>query len=311
MKKKERSKPSSDSSGSEKREFADSTNAPVPSRKRIGRTVSRIWKRYKTRLIVVITGALIITSIISIVANRESGSQEAASGPDPLTRDLSDTNQVLDDFLISNLGALQAEQLQSIRIFGHIVEGETRREFSVVKKRPNLAYLKLYLDRGVELTYGMDGGRVWRRIDAPGTTPKEEWASEEAARNLQSMTHFFSPLIDIALQQRGLVESITFSEELGFDTIAIRFLNERAGVQSVAHLDAEDFSLLSRLDFLADGEIRRSNFSDFRMIDGFRFPFLIATEIDSVEQQVVEIDRMTLNPGVISEFFEPPSSLKE
>jgi hypothetical protein len=311
MKKKERSKPSSDSPEIGKREFADSTNAPVPSRKRIGRTVRRIWKRYGNRLIIVVTGALIITAIVSVVANRESNSQEASSGPDPLARDLSNKNQVLDDFLISNLGALQAEQLQSIRIFGQIIEGETRREFSVVKKRPNLAYLKLYLDRGVELTYGMDGGRVWRRIDAPGATPEEGWASEEATRDLQTMTYFFSPLIDIALQRRELVESIAFSTELGFDTIAIRFMNERAGVQSVAHLDAKDLSLLSRFDFPADGKVRRSNFSDFQVIEGFRFPFMISTELDAVEQQVVEIDRMTLNPGVISEFFEPPSGLDD
>ncbi|NBB80005.1 MAG: hypothetical protein GVY36_11275 [Verrucomicrobia bacterium] len=311
MKKQEPTNRSSDSTTGKTREFADSTNPPVRSKKLFASGLRRFLKRYRTLLIVLITGALVVTAIYSVVSERGASSNESASTDKPFSdSDLLNQNEFLDAFLLNNLGGLEAEKLQSIRVVGQIVDGEASREFTAVKKRPNLAYLRLYLDQGVNLTYGMNGGRIWRRINAPGSSAKEEWATEDEARELQSMTNFFSPLISVALQQRELVKSIENSDELGRPTIAVQFRNEQTGDKSVAHLDPVDLSPLVRFDHLADGRIRRSDFSEFRMIEGFRFPCSIVTQIEDAEQKAIKIDRIALNPGVLSEFFEPPSSLE-
>lgn len=311
MKKKDPSNRSGDSNTGEKREFAESTNPPVRSRKRFASGLRRFLKRNKTLLIVLVTGALIVTAVFSIFSDQSAGSPESNSSGDVARSDEPfDQNELLNEFLIKNLGGLEAEQLQSIRIVGQIGEGDVGREFTAIKKRPDLAYLKLYLDQRVEVTYGMNGGRVWRRVLAPGAPPTEEWAPEDAARELQSMTHFFSPLVNVALQRRDLVESIEYSDQLGYETIAVRFFNEQAGIPSVAHLDPADLSLLARFDHITSDRVSRSDFADFHTIEGFRFPYSIVTQIDGVQRQSIKIDRMTLNPGVISDFFEPPSGLK-
>lgn len=311
MNEKEPDNPSGDSTDRNKRAFADSTNPPVRSKQRFASRLRRFFKRYRTPLVILVTGALAVAAVISIVSDREETSEEPAPrSVAPASDKPLDQNQLLNAFLLKNLGGLDAEQLQSIRIVGEIGGGDTSRQFTAIKKRPNLAYLKLYLDQGAELTYGMNGGRVWRRINAPGSSTTEEWAPEDAARDLQSMTYFFSPLINTALHRRDSVESIEFSDALGHETIAIRFFNEQAGVESVAHLDPEDLSLLVRFDHLTDGRVSRSDFSDFRVIEGFRFPFSIVNQFDGIERQSIKIDRMALNPGVISDFFEPPSGLK-
>lgn len=298
---------SDDPTDGKPREFADSANPYIKRKKGF----FGFLKRNRTLLIIIGTAALVVAAFMSVVSDPATSPQERTR-PNEATAsvDLLDKNRLLDNFLVKNMGGLQAEQLQSIRIAGSITDNKGIRQFMVVKKRPNLAYLKIYLDQGMEITYGMNGNRIWRRLSAPGGKEQETWATDEEAHGLQSMTYFFSSLIDIALNHRELVESIEFSEQLGFQTIAVQFLNPRNDTKAVAHIDPDDLSLLAQFDSLPDGRPSRTNFADFRIIDGFRFPFSITTLIDGEYHQTVEMDKLTLNPGVISDYFNPPGSLE-
>jgi hypothetical protein len=65
-----------------------------------------------------------------------------------------------------NCNAPLLANTQTIRVTGHMVNGDNRQAFSLIKKRPDRM---LYtVDRGShEMTFGASGDTVWRRIRAP------------------------------------------------------------------------------------------------------------------------------------------------
>ena len=292
-------KPSNSGADRTTREFAESTNPMVKQGKRSRvSAVKRFFRRYKIPLILILLLPLVIASAVSVfssfsdVPEQEVAEDETFTSAAPINSD-----EFLDAYLLKNVGGLEADGLRSVRLAGRFVNEDSEQAFTVIKKYPNFAYIKFYLPRGYEITYGSEGDRIWSRLDGPGAPSKVEWASDEIERNLKPLTNFFAPLVEVALRQRGLVRSIEWSAELGIETIAVTFANPFADYQSVAHVDPEDFSIVTRFDHLSETDIRRVDFDDFQVESGYRFPYSVTYSSDQGETQVIDIDKITLNPG--------------
>jgi hypothetical protein len=305
-------KPSNSGADRATREFAESSNPMVKQGKRsLASVVKRFLRKYKIPLILIVLLPLVIASVISVFSSFSDVPEQEAVEGETFTSDASvNPDEILDAYLLKNVGALEADGLRSVRLGGRFVSEDSEQAFTVIKKYPNFAYIKFYLPRGYEITYGSEGDRIWSRLDGPGAPSKVEWASDEIERNLKPLTNFFAPLVEVALRQRDLVRSIEWSGELGVETIAVAFEHPFEDYLSVAHIDPETLSVLSRFDHLSEMDIRRVDFDDFRVEAGYRFPHSITYSSDQGETQLVDIDKITLNQGVISDLFNPPEGLE-
>lgn len=69
-------------------------------------------------------------------------------------------------YLSVNCNAPLLANTQTIRVTGHMMNGDNRQAFSMITKRPDR--MLFTVNRGShEMTFGVSGDTVWRRIRAP------------------------------------------------------------------------------------------------------------------------------------------------
>lgn len=69
-------------------------------------------------------------------------------------------------YLAVNCNATLLEQTQTIRVAGHMINDDSKEAFTLIKKRPDKIRFTITRDSH-QMTFGVSGDTVWRRIRTP------------------------------------------------------------------------------------------------------------------------------------------------
>jgi hypothetical protein len=223
-----------------------------------------------------------------------------------------DADLILDTFADKNFGAGGSESLRSVSVGGEISIGGEAKPFHMLKKRPELALLRIELMDNAVATYGVNPGTVWLRVSVGQQEDDISELEGEEAESIRSIGRFLTPLADLAAlaKPRGArVISLSVSEESDQELLQIEFKGVDEGTRHISYLTKDTLREIRRLDYVEGNEPKQSVFSDFRAVSGIWFPHL--TEVFSGGEliQEISIEKLQVNPGVISSVFELPSDL--
>lgn len=172
--------------------------------------------------------------------------------------------------------------------------GEEQR-LLLFKLRPNRFRLAVLVDGVTRYILGFDGAHYWQQV--PGQAV--QLLKPEAMGERRYLGEFADALF--AEEGNG------YGFERGEDGVAgdqkfYRVAVRRAdGSKYVAHVDMQTFRETGREN--ADGSVTR--YSDFRAVAGVTVGFHEEVTDSQGHKGVLEVTRMTPNPGLIQTFFEP------
>ena len=197
------------------------------------------------------------------------------------------------------------EQIQSVRFDGrlHLREGAVR--FVAFKKKPDYCKVVIMTGGGSRLALAYDGTDPWQ-LDTGGAEPQPVHMPPAEARNfIRDATiggHLLYPLIE-----GKTIKLAGFGEVGGRRCYEIEVVLP-GGQRILSSLDISDLSERHQVTVNAvNGLVERTTFSDFRVIDGVRFPFASVMESDGEVVHRVEMLDIQVNRGVMPWMFQRPS----
>jgi len=282
--------------------------SPYTNTKRSGGKPSALQKSLKRMLFLsafVLTGAGIYSLITYILEDKNTtvevelpyGTIDQLIDPEVFTKAYMSVN--CNDALLNNT--------QTIRVAGHIVSGDQKQAFSLIKKRPD--QMLFTIDRGShEMSFGVSDSLVWRRIRAPQHDDLFSLVEGEEANAWLEQRRFFDWIISATLGE-GRITGIV--GDLWEQTDCLRVSIEGADGEAVDILvSPHTMYPIAELQTLADGTIKQSVFSDYRDIDGMPLPFKMVSSVDGESVSQIILETASLNSGVLSKLFDIPKDLQ-
>jgi hypothetical protein len=283
-------------------------------------TRKAVWKEksfFRENVVLIAFGLLLTTSFVFLVWVLVSSSSEVAvtesSKPDNREQ-LEETDESLKAstffpaFIQANFGPQGPDRLNTIRFSGRIDQTGEGLDFLIFKKSPNMARMTWIMPNGVEVTFGVRGPKVWQHLEAPNGEQMTTELEDAEARRIRSLGVFFTPFVSYALNYGLIDPNFSILEEAGEaeNLIQIEFTNPHDRMLSRVWVDAESLLVQSREDPDRESGDIRVVFSDYESIDGFRIPKTIESYLNDELTQTIEIGKITLNEGILSDFFEMP-----
>lgn len=201
-------------------------------------------------------------------------------------------------------GFRDADALSSLSVEGTILQNGQTFEFRMHKKRPNCMRYRLSSESKSIVT-GYDGSQGWIQTKINGEV-SIDLLDHEAKRSLREQTRFESPLFrhfDKPDNEIELIERITLGgrsvlvlEVIEYDSDASRYYLdfETAHIVRVDHLDAEGNLSIQTL------------YRDYREVEGYPFAFEIETRANGERKSLAKVNRIIVNPGILSFYFAKP-----
>jgi hypothetical protein len=222
---------------------------------------------------------------------------------------LSDLTQIktfTQAYLTVNCNATLLEKTQTIRVSGHLVNGDNRQAFSLIKKRPD--QMLFTIDRGShEATFGVSGDTVWRRIRAPQHDDLFALIEGQEADAWLDQRRFFDRIISASLGD-GRITAIEVTSWTGADCLKVSTLSADGAATDIL-VDPQTMHPIVELEPIPDGTIKQTTFCDYRDIDGMPIAFDMVSSVEGEQQGRIIIDKASINSGVLSTLFDLPESL--
>jgi outer membrane lipoprotein-sorting protein len=212
----------------------------------------------------------------------------------------------VDDLVAKNLqskgGIEKLKSIQSIKQTSRISMPQGGPETIVVySKRPNLVRQEIAV-AGKQVVMAYDGKTPWGINPIVGvTTPFVVMGPQADAIKQQS--DFDGPLLDYKAHGYRL-------ELVGLETVSgrqlqhLRLIDTKGQVQHY-YLDPET-ALEARITFATDTGEFEQELSDYRDVDGLKVPFSIKFLANGVQQSVVTVQKVELNPKLDDAMFRMP-----
>lgn len=216
--------------------------------------------------------------------------------------------QLIRAILEQNFGTGGPEFVRSLRLNGSITMGAEALDFYMLKRRPHSAILKLNLGPGVDLTYGIKDQLVWARLRQRELEEVYE-VKESEAEGIRLLANFFSPFVEFVLSQSPTFTEVALSDDLGYQAVKLSFYNTAKECDSNVYLSVDDLSVIQRIDHIAAESNERTVYSDYRIIDGVKFPFNSKKYIGDKLTQEIRLEEVAVNPGIISSLFDVPAEI--
>jgi hypothetical protein len=255
------------------------------------------------RLIYLGTISLSIAAIATIVSFIRAG-DDAVVGvelPYGTLVELTEPEVFMQAYLSVNCNPTLLEHTQTIRVTGHMVNGDLKQAFSLIKKRPDR--MLFTIDRGShQVTFGVSGDTVWRRTRAPQHEDIFALVEGQEARTWLAHRRFFDPIIS-ASQGEGSLTAIKAADWKGADCLKVSTLDADGAIVDIL-IDPQTMYPIAELELLADGTIKQIVFSDYRDINGMPIPFNMVSS-----KGHIQLNRAALNTGVLSKLFNVPEAL--
>lgn len=256
-----------------------------------------------------ITIGLVVLAVFVLVRQHFEVEPVVGEGAAP-QRDLTLLVDLRAAYLEANGGEVLLRGLQTIQLRGTLESGGQELPFLQIKKRPDQSLLTLMFEQ-YNLSFGVDGAEVWRRVTVEGREPEYQRVEAELADGIRKMGEFFNPVLQVLLSEGIAVEKISWAEWEGHPVIAMEFLKDLEGIRSTAYLDAAQLQLLAVVETLPSGKVRRLVYGDYRKVNGVQEPGMIETFIDGSLNNRVRIERVEHNLGALPILFRYPESSAE
>ena len=209
-------------------------------------------------------------------------------------------------YLSVNCNPTLLERTQTIRVTGHMINGDHKQAFSLIKKRPDR--MLFTIDRGShEMTFGVSGDTVWRRIRAPQHEDLFALIEGEEAEAWLGQRRFFDRIIS-ASQGEGSLTAIKAADWKGADCLKVSTLDADGAIVDIL-IDPQTMYPIAELELLADGTIKQTVFSDYRDINGMPIPFNMVASVEGKPESHIQLNSAALNTGVLSKLFDVPEAL--
>jgi len=209
-------------------------------------------------------------------------------------------------YLSVNCNATLLKSTQTIRVSGHMVNGDNHQAFTLIKKRPDR--MLFTVDRGShDMTFGVSDDTVWRRIRAPQHEDIFALIEGEEAEAWLGQRRFFDRIIS-ASQGEGSLTAIEAADWKGADCLKVSTRDTDGAAVDIL-IDPQTMYPIAELELLEDGTIKQTVFSDYRDINGMPMPFNMVSSVEGKPESHIQLNNAALNTGVLSKLFDVPESL--
>jgi len=221
-------------------------------------------------------------------------------------------DKLVQGFLAMNGGQDKILQMRSVRLDGKLLFGEADApvDLFISKMKPDKARMKLELNNA-DLTVGVNGTEVWRMVEMPNRPTLYEYIEGDEALSFQRMGNFHTPFVNVVLGLSGEITGIERSEFEGMPAIKVDFTQEIGEPPATAYLDAETLLQVARIETDADGVLHQTRYENYEAHGGMMMPMRITVEQDGELRNQLTIERVSVNPGVLSGAFAPPPQLAD
>ena len=205
-----------------------------------------------------------------------------------------------------NCNATLLEKTQTIRVAGQMESGDNSQAFTLIKKRPDR--MLFTIDRGShQMTFGVSGETVWRRIRAPQHDDLFALIEGQEAEAWRDQRRFFDRIISASLGE-GHITAVEVASWRGADCLKVSTLSADGAAVDIL-VDPRTMHPIVELEPIPDGTIKQTTFSDYRDIDGMLIAFDMVSSTEGEQQTRIILDKVSINSGVLSTLFDLPESL--
>jgi outer membrane lipoprotein-sorting protein len=240
------------------------------------------------------------TSILSITLLLFLPLAAAAQTADEIVKKVLDARGGVD-----KLKAVQSERITGRISFSRGVEGA----FVVELKRPMKVHVEISLD-GQQIIRVYDGKSSGWMINPFAENKEIQPLSSEELKNIADESDFDGPLVDY--KTKGNRIELAGKENLDDKPVYRLKLTNKNGDIRFYFIDASSFLLLKWEGIRKTGEQElpwESFFSDFRDVQGLKYPFRIDQGSPGTEiKQTLTTEKMEINPQIDDSHFAKPQS---
>jgi hypothetical protein len=219
------------------------------------------------------------------------------------------TDEIIAKYLTARGGLAKIKVIQSERVTGTISIGPgTDGPLLVERARPLKMHMEVTMDgRTYIRTYdGKSSGWVYNPFAG---VPSVEPMTETELRNIFEEADFEGPFVDF--KAKGNQIQFAGKEELKGKPAYRLKLTSKNGAASDFYFDASNFLLLKVTSSRkVDGKdvFSETFFSDYREVDGLKYPFLIESDTPGTEQtQKIVAEKIEVNVRIDEARFGKPS----
>lgn len=279
--------------------------------------VSRIHQKKLLLLFSVILSSLMLTGA-TVFAQAQSPAQSPAPDPnappapahDPMdTEGLNpQLSRILKNYYRRTFTNLENwERLQSVTFEGilHLPEGPV--PFTAHKKKPDWSKVVFRNPKGERIAMGYDGEQAWQSNFGSSNRPLNPMPEAEAKNFIRDASiggHLLDPLAEgKRIELKGIIDV----EERKCFELEVTLPD---GQRILSAIDILEYAERQQITVNnVNGQEERFQYSDFRTIDGVRFPFSSTLESDGEVMHRVEMLEIRLNAGLIKSMFQPSSEM--
>ena len=240
------------------------------------------------------------TSILSITLLLFLPLAAAAQTADEIVRKALDARGGVD-----KLKAVQSERITGRISFARDVEGA----FVVELKRPMKMHVEILLE-GQKIIRVYDGKSSGWMINPLAESKEVQPLTSEELKNIADESDFDGPLVDY--KTKGNRIELAGKENLDDKPVYRLKLTKESGDVRFYFFDASSFLLLKWEGIRKTGEQElpwESFFSDFREVQGLKYPFRIDQGSPGTEiKQTLTTEKMEINPQIDDSHFAKPQS---
>lgn len=265
---------------------------------------------HRRRHVLLLLGMLasLLLPTLGLSAESEEPAVEAPLARNPMETEGLDPKlaRILRNYYRRTFSSLeQWEQLQSVTFEGLLQLPEGQARFTAHKKKPNLYKVVLHHPLGMRMVMSYDGEAAWQlNFDGQDRQPVAMPAAEALnfIRDAPMGGHLLDPLLPGKQIEQG--ELIQVDGRTCYELI----ITTPSGQRIRSAIDIIDYAERQQVTVNhVNGLEEKTIYSDFRVIDGMRFPFANRMESGGKEMHRVEMLEIRMNAGLIQSMFQPAS----
>ena len=263
--------------------------------------------RYTLYLVAACITFAATSKTISVLRTEKDTPSEANPFPYGTIHELTELKKFKAAYLQANCNTELLQSIQTIRLTGHMGnEGESLK-FSILKKRPNQILFTIDHDL-YDMTFGVNGPTVWRRIRTSNQADQTSLLEDEEAQEWLDQREFFDVIITATLG-RGSIKPIKIAtwQRSKFLKVTVTEANGEKSVEVL--VNPQTMYPEVELKRLEDGSLQKTIFSNYENIKGMPIPFKIESFIDNTPQNTIILKAASINCGIPSDLFGMPQSL--
>jgi outer membrane lipoprotein-sorting protein len=225
----------------------------------------------------------------------------AGSGPS--------ARQSVDDIIGRNIeakgGLARWKAIESLKQTATLTMQGMEASLVIWAKRPNMIRQEVTLGPTLIIN-AFDGQMAWilnPLAMPPGTTARPVIVSGPQADMIREQSSFDGPLMDY--KGHGATVVLEGNETIGTRKVVHLRLTSRTRQVSHIYLDAETW-LEAKITSEGDQLKLEQEFSDYRVVDGVKIPFVIRTSTNGVQQGEIRLRTVEFNPRIDEALFRLP-----